>query len=259
MSKDLGRGRLVKKWQGGWISCDFTGVWQWIPEGTEFENASECDVLQAWFPSTNPSVSVSISPSSSLREFGNDVTNPTITGSYERGTNPVSDMSTVEFFRWWVGWTLINTDNSPSPWDASSVFQDTFVVSSNQTYTVRVTDGQARTWVWSRSYSFVYPYYFGVWAAWLTPAQVAWLTKIIESQGNKQTTTSPINQVYYFAYPSSYGTLTSILDENGFEVIGWYTLRVENLTGLDWTPQSYNIYEWNNITTQTNFLQTYIY
>ena len=76
---------------------------------------------------------------------------------------------------------------------------------------------------------------------------------------NKTTTTSPSSEVYYFAYPSSYGSLTSILDTNGFETLSDYTKRTENITGLDASSQEYFIYEFNNLTTQTDFNNTYVY
>jgi len=85
------------------------------------------------------------------------------------------------------------------------------------------------------------------------------LTKSISTKSNKTVTTSPTGQVFYFAFPASYGTLSNILDPNNFSVIGDYTLRVESITGLDGTAVSYNIYEFVNVTTQTNFAVTYIF
>lgn len=252
--------RTDKKTKWSWLpSCNFSWVRQWIPEWTEFNWASECGILQAWFPSTNPDAGISLSPSTVLREFGDDVTNPEITASWTRWTNPVSDMVSVEFFRGTTSGTLINTDNSPNVWDSTSFFSDTFTIdrASIKQYTIRTTDGEWRSDTASISYNFVDPYFFGVWASWLTPIEIQWLTKLIESAWNKTTVTSPNNEVYYFAYPSSYWTLTSIIDKNNFDVTASYQLRVENFTALDWQTISYNIYEWLNITTQTNFSQTY--
>jgi hypothetical protein len=100
----------------------------------------------------------------------------------------------------------------------------------------------------SASFTFVYPYYYGPGAVGLTAAAVAGLTKDIRTStaSLNRVFTATAGQVYYFAYLASYGALTSILDENGFETIGDWTLRTEDITGLDATAQSYRIYEFDN-------------
>ena len=93
------------------------------------------------------------------------------------------------------------------------------------------------------------PYYFGSDVPGITAAAVAGLTKnVIASSANvNRTFVHAGGDVFYFAYPASYGALTSILDQNGFETIGSWTLRTENITGLDGNPVSYRIYEFNNV------------
>ena len=58
--------------------------------------------------------------------------------------------------------------------------------------------------------------------------------------------TATASQVFYFAYPLSYGALTSILDVNNFETIGDWTRTTRSFTGLDATSQSYYVYEFKN-------------
>lgn len=111
----------------------------------------------------------------------------------------------------------------------------------------------------STTITFVYPYYYGVGAQGLTGAQVAALTKLVAVLGNKTESFSPTNQVPYFAYPNSYAGLTSILDVNGFETLPDWTLSTKTITGLDGSPQSYKVYEFNNLTTQTGFAYTFKY
>lgn len=69
---------------------------------------------------------------------------------------------------------------------------------------------------------------------------------------------SPNVQVYYFCAPASLGTLISIKDNNGFETINGWTLRTLNFVVLGQTIL-YNIYEFNNLTTQTEFTNTFKY
>lgn len=101
------------------------------------------------------------------------------------------------------------------------------------------------------------PFYYGVGAPDLTVAQVQALTKSVSGFGDKAYQFSPVSQVYYFAFPAAYGELISILDTNGFETIADWTLRTEDFTN---NPTNYNgitvayyVYEFNNLTTQTNF------
>ncbi len=67
-------------------------------------------------------------------------------------------------------------------------------------------------------------------------------------------------QVYYFCYPQSIGdgTLDSILDNNGFETLPGWTLRTESFVFAGVANITYNVYEFNNITTQTSFTNTFI-
>lgn len=96
------------------------------------------------------------------------------------------------------------------------------------------------------------PFYYGVGAVSLTVAQVQQLTKQVVATGDKTYAFAPTSQVQYFAYPASYGDLSSILDGNGFETINDWTKRVENFTNnspwYEGTTVSYHIYEFDNIT-----------
>jgi len=110
------------------------------------------------------------------------------------------------------------------------------------------------------TYNVVYPYYWGVGAQSLTAAQVALLTKTVKTESNSTVTTSPTNQVWYYAYPASYGLLSDIRDKNGFsynlnqaDPLKDWLIRNENITGLDGTPQAYYIYEYVNLTTQVAY------
>ena len=110
------------------------------------------------------------------------------------------------------------------------------------------------------TYSFVYPYYFGFGDPGLTASQVAALTKdVIASTASKTVTFNPNvgGKKFYFAYPASYGALTSILDVNNFETIGDWTLTTTNITGLDTTAQSYRIYSFNNTVVAGTYQYTF--
>ena len=108
--------------------------------------------------------------------------------------------------------------------------------------------------------TIINPYYYGTGDKGLTPSQVSMLTKDFKgSTASFTTEVSPVNQVWYFAYPDSYPALKSIKDQNGFELI--YDFKVT--TGNDIINSSgqkitYRIYEYNNATTLVSYKVTYI-
>ena len=268
----------LKDTWGGALSVD--GDWQvftttpggasWTPQGVTTATvggvaagtdlgtvpvAIETTLRSAFYPYQGPLVSLAILPAAGLREFGDTVTSPVLTPTTTRRSNPIT---TLTLSRSVVG--VISTYATPNPAGATEApYTDTGTpVGVNTTYTATVGDGTSTSTA-TRTYSFCYPYYYGVGAPGLSGAAIAGLTKVIQLQANTLTTTSPSTQVSYFAYPAAYPNLSSILDQSGFETIADYTLRTVSITGLDGTSQSYKVYEFNNLTTQTAFRNTYIY
>lgn len=191
-----------------------------------------------------------------LREKGDVVAAITLSVNVTKRSN---DIARIRFLQ---GVTLIQDDNPPAN-VGSGITTAPYATpfSDNITFTVEVTDeatGGGPTMVTSNvSYSFVYVYYHGAAAPGQTPAQVGTMTKsVINSTATLNKTFTTVNgDVYYFAYPSAYGALTSILDENGFETFSSWTRTTQNITGLNGVPQSYYIYESNNpvVAGSTNF------
>lgn len=103
-----------------------------------------------------------------------------------------------------------------------------------------------------------YPYYYGSGAQGLTPVQIQALTADLSTRGDKSYLFNPTIEVYYIAYPAAYGHLTSIIDNNGFETLPGWTASLENFTESTLSI-SYYIYEFNNLTTQVDFTNTFKY
>jgi hypothetical protein len=198
-----------------------------------------------------PTISLSSSVSTALREYGNIIPSLTLSATTVKKSDPITS---VTFFR---NGTLVDTVATPLPNGGVETYSSTPPVTGPTTFYSRVSDGTSTVQSNTLTYSFVYPFYFGVGAQGLTNVQIASLTKSIQTKQNTNTITSPTSQVFYFAYPSSYGFLTSILDTNGFETIGDYIVRSVVITGLDGTPQNYRVYEYANLTTQVNFTNQY--
>lgn len=198
-----------------------------------------------------PTVTFSASGSGTVREFGDTVASTTLTVNVTATIDPIAR---IEFF---LNNTSTSIDlNAPPANTGTGTTQYVYSVpfNTNTTFIAQVEDdgttvGGPSVTQLSDSFTFVYPYYYGVGAVGLTAAQVAALTKDIRTESNNYAVTfnAASGQVYYLAYPASYGTLSSVTDSFGFDNIGDWTLRVENITGLDGNPVSYNIYEFNNV------------
>jgi hypothetical protein len=203
------------------------------------------------YPYVSPGITLSTSPSTGTREFGDTSASVELTAVTVKHTD---DITLVTYYR---GASLIETEANPIPGGGSEDYTDPTTLATTTTYTAHVGDGTTEITSNSKTFTFVYPYYWGVGAQGLTGSQIAGLTKSVSSSGNKTVTTSPSSQVYYFAYPLAYPALTSILDPNSFEIISDYTVSTKSITGLDGTPQDYRVYEFNNLTSQTSFSITY--
>lgn len=207
-----------------------------------------------------PTISLGTSPSySTIRERGDTIASVDLTATIGLVLDAIA---TVRFYR---GVTLLDTQvaGGAIPSGGSSVYTDATPFSTTTSYSAQVDDdsAQAKPSATSatRTFTFVYPYYYGVGAASLGTG-VSGLTKQIITETTNTTRNFTVNgsQKMYFAYPASYGTLSSILDVNSFNTVGDWTLTVANITGLDGNPVSYNIYEFNNFAVAGTFQYTFI-
>jgi len=100
--------------------------------------------------------------------------------------------------------------------------------------------------------------YHGVGIPALIPTAIQLLSSELSAKETKSYNFTLDEEVYYFAYPASFGLLSSILDLNGFETINGWLYRVETFIE-DAVPVSYLVYEFKYITSQVNFVNTFKY
>lgn len=132
-------------------------------------------------------------------------------------------------------------------------------VTTNKSFSVKVTDAKSKTTTAnSGTFNFVYPFYWGAVAATgaVTEDVVEALSKQITTKGNKNVNFTCTNERICFAYPKAYGDLRTIKDQNNFDVTGTFTKTVVSITGLDNTPQDYNVYV-NSPSTVSGFGMTF--
>ena len=213
--------------------------------------------IDLFFQSSSPSIVISVDPNNYLREYWNNVVDPSISVIFSPWSNPESQIANYEYKRdntvihnWTIDWT----------------FQDNHTVTNKTIYRIIATDWEWRTATWAETYSFVYPFFRGYASTgditdWITESnlqQLWWISKHIVKKWNKSTYTTLEDAKFVFMYPSSYWVLRSILDQNWFETISDYNKSTITVTSmLDWSDKSYYYYELKSDTTQDNFKNTY--
>lgn len=241
---------LVKKtdldYDSEWKSYGVSGYSSRFSQNIETNTLEETIAAILAITYTGPGVSLSASGSGTVREKGTAVTAVTLNATVTKRSDPIA---AVRFYK---GATLIHTVPTPNPAGGVETYEWTGSFSDNESFSVQVDDdgttGGPTTASSTQNFVFVYPYFVGAGAAALAAAAVAALTKLTQASTAtvNRTITAGAGEVFYFAYPASYGALTSILDVNGFETFPDWTLRTENITALDASSVSYRIYEFNN-------------
>lgn len=199
---------------------------------------------------TAPSISLSASGSGTIYEKGASVASTTLTATVTKKSNPIAE---VRFYKVGTG-TPLATKTGTIPgggtetYTYSTAFTDTVQFNAKVDDTMVGTDGPTTVTSNTVTFTYVYPYYVGAGAGGLSGAGIAALTKLVITSNASLLRTITVNgsQKMYFAYPASYGDLTSILDVNGFNVLPSWTKSTKSITGLDATSQSYTCYESNN-------------
>lgn len=226
--------------------------------GAQFTSTSLKDTLDKIIQITYTPPQISLGGSSNiLREKGDTVSSITLTASVTKKSDPIAEV------RFYQGATLLGTKTGTMAGGGTETQGYGIPFSDNITFSAKADDngatGGPTTVTANASYTFIYPYYNGAGASGKSAAQVAALSKsIINSTATlAKTMSAAASDVFYFAYPASYGALTSILDVNNFETIGDWTLTTSNITGLNATPVSYRIYEFKNPVTAGSYQYTF--
>lgn len=227
-----------------------------IPIGTDLGTSPLpiADILNRELYQLAPTITLSTTPSGGLRETGDTLSSVVLNATTVKYAN---NITSVTFFK---NASLIHTQASPLAGGGLESYTDGTGVTAATDYTAKVSDGVFPTVTSNTvSFTFAFAYYYGVGAQGLTPAQVALLTKDVRvNSPSVSFTSSPVSQVYYFAYPASYPALASILDANGFETISDYLVSTGNITNTFGQTANYRIYEFKFPTTQSGFVNTYI-
>ena len=107
-------------------------------------------------------------------------------------------------------------------------------ITTDKTFTLTASDGKNNVSK-SVSYTFVYPFYTGVSTTnTLTETDITALTKKVETKGNKTINYTTSQSYMVFAYPSSYGAIKSIIDQNGFNVTDSFVRNTVTVNSVEY-------------------------
>ena len=107
-------------------------------------------------------------------------------------------------------------------------------ITSNKTFTLNASDGKNNVSK-SISYTFVSPYYTGVsTTGTLTETDIKALTKKVETKGSKTINYTTSQSYMVFAYPVSYGAISSIIDQNGFNVTDSFVRNTVTVNSVEY-------------------------
>ena len=175
--------------------------------------------------------SFTANPTGGLFEKGETITAPTFTWAYNKDikTQTLTD--------------IVLTDNT----DRTATFGND--ITTNKTFTLSASDGE-NTVTKSISYKFVDPTYVGVVDNGNVDETniVANCEKLIRENTTLTKKVSPVFQTVVFA---TTGTLTSIINQNNYEVLSSFTKTVVSIGG-----ENYNVYALENINVN-NFAYTF--
>lgn len=215
-----------------------------IAEGTTLTELAKKMLVKETAPTTTFTAS-----GSGVKEVGTSVT-PTLTLTITgKGTGtPVS----VSFYD---GSTLLDTQTYADGTNTYTYTMD--AVTTNTTVkgvlNYKKSDNTDATVEKTASYTFVMASYYGAVAtAPTTAGEITALTKSVKNTKAQTATFNLSDQRSCYAYPASFGNLTSIKDANNFEYISSYTKTTVAIDGTD-----YNVYTLTDAVTASNFKQVY--
>lgn len=212
-----------------------------IPQGTSLTSFLERLLITEIAPTTSFTAS-----GSGVKEVGTSVT-PTLTLNItSKGTG------TPTAIKFYSGSTLLDTQEYVEGTNSYTYTMESAVTTNTTVKGVleyTKSSGTSATIEKSASYTFVLASYYGaVTTAPTTLGEIQALTKNVKNTKALTATFTLNNQRSCYAYPSSFGNLTSIKDANNFEYISSYTKT---------TVGDYVVYTLTDPVTASGFKQVY--
>ena len=211
------------------------------PDGITVLNLIDT-MLHPYVKPTPSGISLTASPA--VLEKGNSATVNKATVTWTNGSQQISKVEVLH------GSTVVGTKELTSLVTSAVVTFDNPVVVTKDTnplkFTAKIYDATGSYTKESGSFSFVYPYFYGVVAEGeeLTGDVISGLTKDVKAIGTKtyKYSTGGVSAQCVVAFPANYNDLKSVMDPNNFESIDSFTKQSVTLTANDGTSQTYDVY-----------------
>lgn len=199
------------------------------------------EIIAAYQPTTNVRV-LSVTDTDGVFEVGDKKNITSVTVGWNKGSQQVTKAEVLRDGSP-IGEAVVSSGTSVA---VSTTTAEIGGAAGTVSITTRVTDNAAKPTISGsgKTWTFVYPFYYGVAANAdaVTGEAVAGMTKVVQTKGSKTFAYNANNQVCVIAYPSSYGNLRQIKDPNNFDVTGTFARKEVQVTGRDGTAQNYAVY-----------------
>ena len=217
-----------------------------IQKNTDLTGKTSMEILKMALVSyVNPSATVSYSQPNTVLKKGQTFDLTITVSGINKGTSDVAELILIQ------DGTVLET--IPYVTGTNSYeFSPITGINADCSFQIKVADTQGKQYSATKSYSFVDPYYIGATDDIPTADTVVTLTEIVEAKSNKTKKVNAADQYVVYAYPASYGSLSSIIDGNGFENLTDYTKISLTINGV-----AYNCYHTLGKKSMTDFSYTY--
>ena len=218
--------------------------------GSSVKDKTTKEVLEEiLFPYQKPTVSFTISPSTTTYAVGDTISSITFT------INAGKKSKDIQSIKIYDGSTLLTTITSGVANGGTFTYNYACNITANTTLKVEVADDTSTVYT-TKNITFAYKSYYGFVADGTTVDEtvVKGLQKNV-LKTSRALTYSGItctNSKIVYAYPQSQGLLSSILDGNGFDYLGSYNYSVISVDGVN-----YYVYVMIDPTTLDDFIQKF--
>ena len=218
--------------------------------GSSVKDKTTKEVLEEiLFPYQKPTVSFTISPSTTTYAVGDTISSITFT------INAGKKSKDIQSIKIYDGSTLLTTITSGVANGGTFTYNYACNITANTTLKVEVADDTSAVSA-TKNITFTYKSYYGFVADGTTVDETA--VKGLQKnvlKTSRALTYSGItctNSKIVYAYPQSQGLLSSILDGNGFDYLGSYNYSVISVDGVN-----YYVYVMIDPTTLDDFIQKF--
>lgn len=249
--------RTILDWKDDPTTVDVGGIKAGFQTPADGVNVADF-LYQMTHPFVYPNLSLTLTPPAGVYEKNTTLTFSKVVVNSTKGTKPAFDEQEPKIY---VNNSEVTTTDTTSVTTDKMTYVREFATPQTIAGTSDVTVKaevklNSKTLKAETAYKFVYPMYIGsIEAAIVSSFQNDLFisnNKLVVEKSNQITTYNHDNKLTAFAYPASYGNLSQIVDQNGFDISGSFSS-----TSYVHDSIQYKVYYANNKNTLTNFKISY--